>query len=394
MRARTSSAVALTSRPGRDPLQQPQDHPEVLHVGPDRLGDARVLDLDRDLAAVVQAARGRPGRSRRRRSASRRTPRTPRRASRPSSDSIDLAHVGEAHLRRRVAQLAELALELLAVLLGHEADVEERHHLPELHRRALHRPQRGDDLLGRLEVAALERLLLALVVARQVAVARAELARGLARREAARPEPCARAVRSGSGPWPCPEATGSARGVAAPAGASPALGAAPGVARRRTGSRSGWRRGGRRARRRRRRGVLVGVARLPSASGSRSASAWRLRLPPKNVVRWVPPRSSRRRSARPPSPRSAAIAEGQQAGDQRDARRAAREERAALGLAQAERVVRAAPDRPRAAPPRVVDLEVAARRRLARPRCPAASVRQTPTRRRASRPGCLEAPRR
>ena len=38
-----------------------------------------------------------------------------------------LAHVGEAHLRRRVAQLAELALELLAVLLGHEADVEEAH---------------------------------------------------------------------------------------------------------------------------------------------------------------------------------------------------------------------------------------------------------------------------
>ena len=55
MRLRTSSAVALTSRPGRDPLQQPQDHPEVLHVGPHRLGDARVLDLDRDLAAVVQA---------------------------------------------------------------------------------------------------------------------------------------------------------------------------------------------------------------------------------------------------------------------------------------------------------------------------------------------------
>ena len=43
------------------------------------------------------------------------------------------------------------------MLLGHEPDVEEAHHLPELHRRALHRPERGDDLLGGLEVAALER---------------------------------------------------------------------------------------------------------------------------------------------------------------------------------------------------------------------------------------------
>ena len=44
----------LDVEPGRDLLHQPQDHPEVLHVGPDGLGDARVLHLDRDLAAVVQ----------------------------------------------------------------------------------------------------------------------------------------------------------------------------------------------------------------------------------------------------------------------------------------------------------------------------------------------------
>ena len=121
-------------------------------------GDARVLDLDRDLAAVVQ-------------------PRAVDLADRGGGDRLGsnvgedlvqrllelgldhLAHVVEAHLRRRVAQRAELALELLAVLLGHEPDVEEAHHLAELHRRALHRPQRGDDLLGRLDVAALERLL-------------------------------------------------------------------------------------------------------------------------------------------------------------------------------------------------------------------------------------------
>src|SRR4029078_13569253 len=52
----------------------------------------------------------------------------------------DLLHVLEGDLRRGVAELGELGLELLAVLGRDEADVEERHHLAELHRRALHRP--------------------------------------------------------------------------------------------------------------------------------------------------------------------------------------------------------------------------------------------------------------
>ena len=75
-----------------------------------------------------------------------------------------LAHVLEGDRGRRVAQRGQLALELLAVLLGHEPDVEERHHLPDLHRGALHRAQRVDDLLGGLDVAALERHLPALSV--------------------------------------------------------------------------------------------------------------------------------------------------------------------------------------------------------------------------------------
>ena len=186
---------------GRDPLHQPQDDPEVLHVGPDRGGDARVLDLDRDLAAVVQ-------------------PRAVDLADRGGGDRLGvelgevllqrrlelgldhLAHAGEADLRRRVAQLAELALELLAVLLGHQPDVEEAHHLPELHRRALHRPERGHDLLGGLDVAALER----------GAACPPRSARGSSRacRGGAPPGPrrgwtrarCGRSARSGSCPWP------------------------------------------------------------------------------------------------------------------------------------------------------------------------------------------------
>ena len=168
----------------------------------------------------------------------------------------DLAHVREAHLRRRVAQLAELALELLAVLLGHEADVEERHHLPELHRRALHRPQRGDDLLRGLDVAALERLLLALLAARQVGGRRAELARRLAGGEAGDPRR-ARDAR----------------------GRDPVLGHAP---RLRGGRRCRpWlgRGGVRRHARRRRRarptgvGVSVGVSRRRRRSASASSSS-------------------------------------------------------------------------------------------------------------------------
>ena len=89
-----------------------------------------------------------------------------------------LAHVLEGDRRRGVSQLRELLLELLPVLLRNEPDVEERHHLADLHRGALHRSQRGHDLLGGLDVAALERLL-AVLIAGDVGGARAELARGL-----------------------------------------------------------------------------------------------------------------------------------------------------------------------------------------------------------------------
>jgi hypothetical protein len=71
-------------------------------------------------------------------------------------------------------------LELVAVLLGHEADVEERHHLPELHRGALHRPQRGHDLLGRLDLATLQRGVATLLAARHVCCAGARLTDRLA----------------------------------------------------------------------------------------------------------------------------------------------------------------------------------------------------------------------
>ena len=169
----------LGVQPGRDRLHEPQDHPEVLHVGPHGSVDPGVLDLDRDIAAVVEARlvdladRGGGDRDR----------------VEGLEDLVervvvllleDLLHVLEGDLGRRVAQLGELGLELLAELLVDEADVEERHHLAELHGRALHRPQRGNDLLGRLELALGQRLLRLRVVARQVGGARPGLAHRLA----------------------------------------------------------------------------------------------------------------------------------------------------------------------------------------------------------------------
>jgi hypothetical protein len=167
--------IPCTSRPGAI---------RVLEVRTDGARDARVLDLHRDIApargarAVDLADRG--GRDR---------------LGVELGEGLierlvvlgldDLAHLLEGNLRRGVAQLGELALELLAILLGDQADVEERHHLPELHRRALHRPEHGDDLLGRLDLAARERRFGRLVTADEVDGARPELANRLPRGEPA-----------------------------------------------------------------------------------------------------------------------------------------------------------------------------------------------------------------
>jgi hypothetical protein len=94
-----------------------------------------------------------------------------------------LAHVLERDRRGRVPQRRELVLELLAVLLGHQADIEERHHLSDLHRSALHRPQRRDDLFGGLDVSPLERCLALVLGARHVRRPGARLANRLSGRQ-------------------------------------------------------------------------------------------------------------------------------------------------------------------------------------------------------------------
>ena len=149
--------------------------PEVLHVGPHGRGDARILDLDRDLATVAEPRA--VDLADRRRSHRLLLELGKDVAHRLAEFLLDhLAHVLEAHRRGGVAQGGELALELLPVILGDEADVEKRHHLAKLHGRALHRPQCGDDLLSRLDVATLEGRLAALLGARHIGRVGARLA--------------------------------------------------------------------------------------------------------------------------------------------------------------------------------------------------------------------------
>ena len=221
--------------PRRDLLHQPQDHAEVLHVGADGLGDAGVLHLDRHVAAVEQ--RRAVDLADRRRGDRLLVEGGEDLSERRLQLALDhLAHVGEADVRRGVAQLAQLALELVAVLLRHQPDVEEGEHLAQLHGRALHGPQRGDDLLRGLEVAALERGLAAALVAREVRRLGAEPARPLADgepRDARRAgDPRRRDAVLGHGPEGCQGAgvAVSAGGAAAGDGAAGAtLGVGVGV---------------------------------------------------------------------------------------------------------------------------------------------------------------------
>ncbi len=168
---------------GSEALEQTQDDAEVAHVRAHRAGHARVLHLHRHGAPVGQ--RGAIDLADRRGGDRILVEVGEHRRDRLIEILLDdLAHLLEGHLRGRVAQLGQLALKLLAVLLGHQADVQERQHLPELHRRALHGAQHGHDLLGRFELAPGQRLLGRVVAARDVGRARAELLDRLAGRQA------------------------------------------------------------------------------------------------------------------------------------------------------------------------------------------------------------------
>ena len=152
---------------GSKELGGPHDQAHVLKVGAHRLGDARVLDLDRHTAPIVQA----------------RAIHLADRSGRESGlvelreDILErlvqlaldhLAHVLEGDPRRRVAQLRKLGLEP-GMELGRQCPrVDERRDLADLHGGALHGPEHVQDVLGRLQLAAFRRGPAPLLGARQV----------------------------------------------------------------------------------------------------------------------------------------------------------------------------------------------------------------------------------
>ena len=139
--------------PGAIRFGHAHDQPQVLEVGAHRLGHARVLHLDGHLAPVVQAGAvdladrgGRHGL----------LVELGEHVVEPLAQAVldHLAHALERHARGGVAQLGQLGLDALLELGREGAGVDERGHLADLHRRALHLAEHLEDLLGRLHLAA------------------------------------------------------------------------------------------------------------------------------------------------------------------------------------------------------------------------------------------------
>ncbi len=127
--------------------EQLDDHVQVLQVGTDRLLDAGVLHLDRDVTTVLgRRAVDLADRCRRDRVLVEIGECVGQRPAQILLD--DLAHVLERDLLAGGLKDRQTLLELLAKLWVDKPDVDDRERLTDLHRRALHRAQNLDDLVG------------------------------------------------------------------------------------------------------------------------------------------------------------------------------------------------------------------------------------------------------
>ena len=145
--ALSSSMIGLMSRPGIQPADDPGHPGDLVEVADQRLAGPRVLDLDRDLAAVVphrpvhladRGGRGRgvvEGRELAAASAG------------PSSSAQHLVHGRGRHRRRGVLQLGQRRAVRAGQLLG-QRRLEDRHGLAELHGPALELAEHLEELLG------------------------------------------------------------------------------------------------------------------------------------------------------------------------------------------------------------------------------------------------------
>ncbi len=186
----------LDVQAGREALDQREQHLHVAQVGLDRLGDARVLDLDRDLAAVLgRRAVDLADRGRRERLGLELGEGLRRRACSSSSlSSFSIALNGQR--RDVVAQRRERGLELLALGLRDRREVDGGQHLADLHRRAAHLAELLDELARGGGGALAGGGVGGFVAAQRVGGARARPAQALAGDEAAE---AARAGDAGCG---------------------------------------------------------------------------------------------------------------------------------------------------------------------------------------------------
>jgi hypothetical protein len=165
-----SLSQLFSDRPGvearRDRLCEAEDHAGVREVGAQRRVDARVLDLDRDPAAVVQ---DRPvdlaDRSRRESVLLDRLEHV--RARLVVLLVHHLANLLPRHRRGRRAELPELLLIELAVLVRQVVRVDEGGELAHLHGGALQRAERVDHALGGVQRELLHVLSLAIAASHQ-----------------------------------------------------------------------------------------------------------------------------------------------------------------------------------------------------------------------------------
>ena len=139
--------------PGRDHVEQLEAEPQVLHVGVDRLGDPRVLDLDRDGAAVLEH---RPVDLPDRRGGDRLLVEVGERLAQRRLEVL-FDHLLDRRERDRLGVMLETRedlLELGADLLRHQSEVDGGQRLADLHRGAPHAPEHLDERLRGLELLA------------------------------------------------------------------------------------------------------------------------------------------------------------------------------------------------------------------------------------------------
>ena len=171
---------------GREPLDQREQQHRVAQIGLDRLRDPRVLDLDDHLVAVERrrAVHLADRRGRERVLVELGEDAGERPAELVAQQPLELC---ERDRRDVIAELGELCLQRVALVLGEAVELDHREHLPDLHRRSAHLAELVDELVDERRGALILRGGGALRGADPVGRAHARPPRALAGHEATDP---------------------------------------------------------------------------------------------------------------------------------------------------------------------------------------------------------------